>query len=238
MSGLVDYYDDLWENSGIPPYVQSILPTIEEASLSEGSKVLDIACGNGVLGKWLIERSNCEVHGIDISPVALGLCDKAGYKSTEIVELDKDTLPFPDDHFDLVTLSAVVEHIMEPEKVLANVWEKLKPGGMVVVLTPNISWIVNRFLFLAGRWDHRLMGGMKGHISYKNKKQLKEIFQSIGYTDLNWDHSVLCVAGNTKVCQSGISGFIIRALSNRQVKFMHSLFAFNFIVSARKPMEA
>ena len=238
MAGLVDYYDDLWKSSGIPPYVQSILPALEEAQLGEGGKVLDIACGNGVLGKWLMERVNCEVHGIDISPVALELCDKAGYKSTTIVDLDKDPLPFPDDHFDLVTLSAVVEHIMEPERVLADVWKKLKPGGLVVVLTPNISWIVNRFLFMAGRWDHRLMGGMKGHISYKNKKQLQEIFQSIGYSDLNWDHSVMCVAGNTKICQSGLSGFVIRGLSNRPVRFLHSIFAFNFIVSARKPRQS
>jgi 2-polyprenyl-3-methyl-5-hydroxy-6-metoxy-1,4-benzoquinol methylase len=235
VSNLGEYYDSVWRQTDIPPYLESAITALAGMELTPGAKVLDVACGNGILGKWLIEYAKARLYGVDLSPVALERCRQIGYLKSELVDLDNELLPFAADSFDLVTLSAVLEHVMEPEQILIQTFEKLKPGGYVFVLTPNISWIVNRFLFLIGRWDHRLMGGTKGHISYMNKQQLQSYLAGAGFIDLDWSYSVHCVAGKSKVCQSGLTGMIIRALNNQRVHWWPALSAFNFIVTARKP---
>lgn len=233
---LTDYYNELWTNAGVPPYVNSFLDALDSIAVKdEPNKVLDIACGNGVLGKYMMKEYQAEMYGVDLSQVALDACNEIGYK-TAIADLDKDPLPFDDQKFDIVTLSAVVEHIIGADDVLKSAFERLKPGGHIAVLTPNITWIINRILFFFGKWEHRLMGGMCGHVNYMNKKQLTKSLTNAGFVDLNWDYSVMCVAGNTDFCQKGLSGFFIKALSNKKIKFLHSLLSFNFIVTARKPV--
>ena len=235
MSDIVEHYDEIWKKMGVPPYLYSLFNAMEQLPLSQGCRVLDVACGNGTFGEWFTDRLNAEMYGLDISPVAIDKCRQKGYRQVELADLDRDSFPFEDDSFDLVILSAVLEHVMSPEQVLRQCFQKLKPGGFVVVLTPNVSWIVNRLLFLIGRWDHRLMGGTKGHISYMNKRQLQHAMASAGFSDMDWSHSVLCVAGESKVCTQGVTGAIIQALNNRRVLRWQSLWAFNFIVMANKP---
>ncbi|MCF6247897.1 MAG: methyltransferase domain-containing protein [Desulfobacula sp.] len=236
MSGLVDYYNQLWEEDHLPPYVTSLFPLLKTLNLSSKSKVLDVACGNGVLGKYLMDSYGCSVWGTDISTVALVQCKNLGYV-TELVNLDQEEMPFGEEKFDLVILSAMLEHVMEPEKIIEMAYQKLVSNGRVIILTPNIVWVFNRFLFLMGQWDHRLMGGMKGHISYRNKKQLLEMIIKTGFKDLNWDYSVFCVAGTTDFCTKGISGWLIQKFHNLQVRFWHSFLAFNYIVVAKRPAE-
>ncbi|THB81375.1 MAG: class I SAM-dependent methyltransferase [Desulfobacteraceae bacterium] len=233
MDSLIDHYNELWQDDFIPPYITSLFPLLESLKPSPETRVFDVACGNGVIGKYLIENYQCRLWGTDISDVALEQCRKIGY-TTELINLDQDSLPFEDQQFDLVILSAMLEHVLEPEKIIEMAYEKLTPGGHVIILTPNVVWMVNRLLFLMGKWDHRLMGGTKGHISYKNKRQLEKMITDAGFSDLNWDYSILCVAGNSDFCTKGVSGIIIQALNNLRVKFWHSLLAFNYIVVAGK----
>ena len=234
MNGLVDHYNQMWKEHYVPPYITSLFPLLRTLKLSPGSKILDVACGNGITGKWLMERFHCRVWGTDISEVALKQAGEIGY-ITEVIDLDQGKMPFPGEKFDLVILSAMLEHVMEPEKIVAMAYEKLVPNGFVIILTPNIVWCFNRLLFLLGRWEHRLMGGMKGHISYRNKKQLQKMMEEAGFAELNWNYSVFCVAGASEVCTKGISGWFIQRLSNLRVRFWHSFFAFNYILLAKKP---
>lgn len=233
MSELADYYDSRWEKIFLPPYIESLYTTIDEIGLGKDDRVLDIACGNGMLGKYIMDKHGCSMYGVDISPVAIKHCQKQGYQC-RVADLEKDSLPFKDSFFDVVLLSAVLEHVTDPASLIKQAYAKLRIGGRVVILTPNIEWIVNRFLFLLGKWDHRLMGGTRGHISYMSKRQLERATSEAHFENLNWNYSVLCVAGNSDICRKGLTGVVIRNLSNRRVRFLHSLLAFNFIVVAEK----
>ncbi len=234
MSGLVGHYNQLWQKNSPPTYVTSLFPLLDDLKLSSKSKVLDMACGNGAIGKHLIERFQCRVWGTDISSVALKQAEEIGYM-TESVDFDQEgNPPFSGEMFDLVVLSAMLEHVMEPDKIIKMAYQKLTPGGFVVILTPNIVWCFNRFLFLLGSWEHRLLGGMTGHISYRNKKQLQRMIDEAGFTEQNWNYSVFCVAGASDLCTKGISGWLIQKFSNLRVRFWHSFFAFNYVVLAKK----
>jgi SAM-dependent methyltransferase len=77
---------------------------------------LDIGCGDG----YLLQRSPCrERIGIDR---AMGE--------------DAADLRFPADHFDVVTMLAVIEHVGEPGRVMAEVARVLRQGGLFVLTTP------------------------------------------------------------------------------------------------------
>ncbi len=230
------HYDEMWKSQNLPPYLTSLIPLFDNLEISEKTRILDIACGNGTLGKFLIGKYGCRMYGTDISSVAIDASRKNGYNAT-LMNLDSGEEPFPQIKFDYVVLSAVLEHIMDPESMLETAYDKLAPGGKVIILMPNIQWFPNRLLFLLGRWDHRLMGGMPGHISYRNKKQLSKAVASAGFADPDWNHSVLCVAGNTDFCQKGISGLVIKRINNVRIYFWHSFLAFNFIITATKPLE-
>lgn len=234
MNNIVEHYDHIWRTVDFPPYLRSLFKTLEQLPLHKGCRVLDIACGNGTFGEWFISRLDAEMYGVDYSPVAADLCKQKGYTQVELIDLDRQDLPFEDNYFDLIILSAVLEHIQSPDGMMKQVWKKLKTGGSVVVLTPNISWIVNRVLFLMGRWDHPLMGGTRGHISYMNKKQLTNAFIAAGFVESDWKNSVVYVAGGAEKSKGFFVELLIRFLDDRPAKIWQSLWAFNFIVVANK----
>src|SRR5207302_7081240 len=50
---------------------------------------------------------------------------------------DLGHLPFPADHFDMVISRSVVEHLEDPKRVFREFYRVLRPGGKVIIITPN-----------------------------------------------------------------------------------------------------
>ena len=59
---------------------------------------------------------------------------------------------FADETFDLVALSDLLEHVPSPLSFLKEVWRILKPGGMVMIVTPNAASVTERLM--RGKWSH------------------------------------------------------------------------------------
>ena len=89
-----------------------------ERYIESRERLLDIGCGDG----YFIRRSQCtERYGLD---------KRMGDEVT-------DSLDFPDNHFDYVTMLAVIEHIADPMALLKEIHRVLKPGGRLVFTTPK-----------------------------------------------------------------------------------------------------
>lgn len=66
----------------------------------------------------------------------------------DIVDLNTEKLPYADSSFDLVTCTEVIEHIEHYRESLREMYRVLKPGGVLVVTTPNILNLKSRLRFL------------------------------------------------------------------------------------------
>jgi 2-polyprenyl-3-methyl-5-hydroxy-6-metoxy-1,4-benzoquinol methylase len=113
------------------------------ADIVEGvgpASVLDIGCGRATLLNELARRlPNCSLAGVDVRDEAVGPFE---YKSADLTA----GLPWPDDSFAVVTFGEVIEHLPDPDAMLAEIRRVLQPDGHLVITTPNlVSW-ANRVL--------------------------------------------------------------------------------------------
>lgn len=100
-------------------------------SIPAGAVVLDAGCGSGRIFRYELEPG-CRVVGVDI-----GAELRDNPNVGERVRGDAQRLPFAGASFDAVLASHVMEHLTEPERALAEVARVLRPGGRLLLLTPN-----------------------------------------------------------------------------------------------------
>ena len=99
-----------------------------------GERLLDLGCGNGV---WLdlMRSGGWDVYGVEPDPDSAARVAELGIP----IERDLFTAPFPERHFDAITLNHVIEHLHEPRAALARCLDLLKPGGRLWIATPNLD---------------------------------------------------------------------------------------------------
>jgi len=106
----------------------------ETASARRPLRLLDVACGQGRLilyGPF----PGLEFYGIDVSRSSLAEARGRGY--AHVVEVNvAHRLPFPDEAFDVIVLSHILEHLREPRNLVAEAFRMLRPGGLLVVGVP------------------------------------------------------------------------------------------------------
>jgi SAM-dependent methyltransferase len=98
------------------------------AGLLGDGRVLDLGCG---IGHSWTELSPRETVGVDVDAAALAAQDRETHRA------DMRTLPFGPASFDSVVSIQSIEHVPDPERVLAEVARVLTPGGRAIFVTPN-----------------------------------------------------------------------------------------------------
>jgi SAM-dependent methyltransferase len=111
-----------------PTWERHVAAYAAAADLLPPGRVLDLGCGVGHSYSLLAPR---ETVGVDIAPAAL-----EGQERDTVVA-DMRSLPFPDGSFDSVLSVQSIEHVPDPERVLAEVRRVVRPGGVAVFVTPN-----------------------------------------------------------------------------------------------------
>lgn len=124
-------------------------------------KLLDVAAGAGYTSARL-RKIGFDVTATDIH------ADQFQPKEIPLVTADLNRgFPFPDATFDTVVALEIIEHVENPNQFLREIARVLRPGGHVVLSTPNILCMRSRFRFL-----------FKGefHLFYDMERRLKDPF--------------------------------------------------------------
>lgn len=159
-----DFYESYWREREeaqrlhtlagmwLPPRIKiaiSMIVTEQEGNIS----LLDVGCGEGVLGKVLRQQFEGTLYlvGVDISGTALRYASQYYDKVIEAnIEMDDLAQSLPEKQFDYVVCLEVLEHLFEPSNVLKQVKRFLKKHGFLVASFPNIAFWKYRLDLLKG----------------------------------------------------------------------------------------
>lgn len=163
--------------------------------------ILDIATGTGDLAiAYAKLMPEAKVTGLDISEGMLSVARKKVKnepfaKNLEFTQADSEAMPFPDNHFDAITVSFGIRNFETLEKGLAEILRVLKPGGLFMVLETSVP---TKFPFKQGYWVYtnailpligKIFSKDKVAYSYLSKsaaafpygEALNNIFKNIGF---------------------------------------------------------
>jgi SAM-dependent methyltransferase len=151
---------------------------------------LDIGSGKGELLSLLADRfPGLQSFACDCTEQ---LMKRPGQK-VEVVDLNRQPLPFPDQRFELVTCSETIEHLENYWSLLREVFRVLRPGGIAVLTTPNILNLRSRLRFLSTGF-YNLFGPVmpdetdvyspRGHINPTGWFYLANALASVGFEDV------------------------------------------------------
>ncbi|RII17286.1 putative S-adenosylmethionine-dependent methyltransferase [Streptomyces sp. YIM 130001] len=159
---------------------------------AEPSVVLDVGCGDGTAARAAAPLlAGHRVVGVDWSQDALR---RARTHMSDVIrgELSDAGLPLSPGCADAVLFSEVIEHLVDPDSALDELRRVLKPGGHLMISTPNLAAWYNRALLLAGvqpvfsevslRGIHGRPGSeVVGHLRLYTARALKEFLTASGF---------------------------------------------------------
>ena len=134
--------------------------TIEQAAVKKGQRVLDLAGGTGDLAlrfsRLVGPDGQVVLSDINASMLARGrerLTDEGIAGNIEYVQANAEALPFPDNHFDLITIAFGLRNVTDKDAALRSMYRVLKPGGRLLVLefskpvAPGLSPVYDLYSF-------------------------------------------------------------------------------------------
>lgn len=142
------------------------------SDLTEGSSVLDIGPGSGVMGEFLRGQGAYHLTAVEIDEDARahigGIYDVI---CSEPKELN------PEQKFDVILLLDVVEHVPNSEEFLFTILKYLKPGGRLFFSVPNIAHWSIRLMLLFGFFESQRRGILDAtHLQHFTRKRVLNIF--------------------------------------------------------------
>jgi 2-polyprenyl-3-methyl-5-hydroxy-6-metoxy-1,4-benzoquinol methylase len=110
-------------------------------SASERGRLLDVGCGNGeFLNRMML--LGWDVTGVELDDRAARFARKE--YGLDVRTSSLEACEFDDRSFDVVVMSHLIEHVYDPIAVLREAWRVLRPGGKVVIVTPNTKSLGHR----------------------------------------------------------------------------------------------
>ena len=179
--------------------VHELLPFVQQ-----GSRVLDVGAGPGVV-PLVLARLGCRATALDTwREYAPEYANQMGTAADQIRRLQaagvatvqhdlvaEARLPFDDGQFDVVTFYDVIEHLPgTPRFVLEEFRRVLKPGGRLVVTTPNLANLRARVWLAFGKTPHFPIDEWYdahpffGHIREYTPGELKHVLERAGFRDV------------------------------------------------------
>ena len=195
---------------------------LELALVDDPQRVLDVGCSSGYLSRPLAERG-VRVVGVELDAEA---ADEARAVCEDVVVGDVETmeLPFEAGSFDVVLCGDLIEHLRDPGSALTRLRPFLRPGGRLVLTTPNVANWAMRLSLLGGRWRYTDRGILdRTHVHLFTRKALVETVEAAGYRIVELDHTAPVPVVGTPA---------VERVAHGVARLRPSLFAYQFLLAA------
>ncbi|HEY5931445.1 MAG TPA: class I SAM-dependent methyltransferase [Nitrospira sp.] len=161
---------------------------LQQAGLKSGMQVLDVACGPGLVTQCALNLvgPSGSVIGLDPSIGMLHEAQKGPCRN--LVRGVGERLPFPDGHFDFLSMGYALRHVPDLRSAFAEYRRVLKPGGIVLLL--EISRPRSAILLTLTRFYIKTVLGAVFSVTTKSR----DMQRLMGYW---WDTTESCVSPET-----------------------------------------
>jgi 2-polyprenyl-3-methyl-5-hydroxy-6-metoxy-1,4-benzoquinol methylase len=175
--GIVARMQRVWEGGKVKLY---------QDALGAGKKrILDIGCGDGRFLEVLRAHGpkEWELVGIDFDQAAVERCRARGFTAhaKRVEELEGE-----DNTFDAIVMLQLIEHVDDPVKIAARVFQLLRPGGVFIIETPNLAGL-DYALFRGRWWGHY---HFPRHWNLFSKSSLMTMLERQGFSILRTDQLI------------------------------------------------
>jgi len=153
----------------------------------KGKKLLEIGCATGEL-LLQAKQLGAESHGLEISDYAASV---AREKGLNVITGTTDDEPFEKCSFDIILCFEVIEHVISPQKFAKQLSSLLKPGGFLLISTPNYA--------CAYRYGEQWFGFQESfeHIYFFSLNALNKIFKN-AQLEFKYTESSKFIGGSIK----------------------------------------
>lgn len=148
------------------------------ANIRAGSTWLDLGCNRGQFLNLLCDRYEVKATGFDDWDPALHTCkDRWSYQQVDLDRVLPDTEPAS-----FISAFEVLEHMVDTDGFLARAYDRLVPGGRLIISTPNINCLRNRIWVPLGKYPAMMeYRNIIHHVRLYNVATLTSHLSQIGY---------------------------------------------------------
>ena len=172
----IGYYAYIDEHPLLLSYFQNKITELERLGLK--GKLLEIGCGHGFFLE-AAKKSKFTAIGIDISKYAVKYAQKTTKVDARVMDLHKAT--FKKNTFAVVAAFQLIEHVQNPVTFLAAAHQLMKPGGTILLATPDAGGYLHTLL-----GSHWLSFKHREHLFFFSRKTMKQTLEQAGFTDIRF----------------------------------------------------
>ncbi len=159
---------------------------LAELPKDPAARILEIGCGTGATGEAALATGRAGFYrGVEFDPDS---AERARSVLTDVVCANVETIDpaLIADTYDVLILSEVLEHLIDPWGVMKALIPFVKPGGLVSASSPNISHHKVIRSLLAGRFEYETEGVMdRTHVRWFTPASYRAMFEEAGFQTLS-----------------------------------------------------
>jgi 2-polyprenyl-3-methyl-5-hydroxy-6-metoxy-1,4-benzoquinol methylase len=216
------------------PYYSDPRPEIRRLVQADGARILDVGCGEGVLGAGLKADGAAYVAGIELHAPSAEVARRRLDLLVAGSVVDAD-LPFAHSEFDYLLFADVLEHLPDPDAALQRCLPFLKPKGRVIISVPNWRFYSVLLRLIVDRWSYTDAGVRdRTHLRVFTRYSVEQFVKHNGLELIEIGRNHRLIEDQSEI---GRLGAVATRISNATLArwVFPELLAFQYVVVAAHP---